>query len=135
MKNEEVDSFSPKMHLIFHVNGRISIIAPYKITLVLVFTQNNTTDLHLYLITFIQTFVFLRWIQLLYNCTQNLAIACFHKTLILLASIVDKLSKKINMHILILMDSTALILPQNNNKNIYRLFSILRSILFPPNRC
>ena len=88
-----MDSFSPKLPLIFHANDRISIIVPYKslwynyVVLfvfkqpLIVITQSNTTDIHLYLITFIQTFVFLiKWIQLLYNCPRNLAIACFHKT-------------------------------------------------------
>ena len=59
------------MPLIFHVNGRISIIIPYKslwdnyVVLfafkqpLIVITQNNMTDIHLYVITFVQTFGFL----------------------------------------------------------------------------
>ena len=70
-KRRKADSFSPKMPLIFHGYGRISIIVPYKslwynyVVLfaskqpLIVITQNNMTDIHLYLITFIQTFVFL----------------------------------------------------------------------------
>ena len=46
-----------------------------------VITQNNMTDINLLLNNFYTNFrFFIKWIQLLYNCPQNLAIVCFHKT-------------------------------------------------------